>query len=71
MSMGDQDAVQALEPDPGLQDLALSAFAAIHEEAVFVVHNHLGGQVAAGRRCRGGCAEKDEFEQWSPFLEIG
>ena len=56
--MSDEDAIEALETDPGLKDLALGAFTAIHEESVFIMHHHLGWQVAAhGRRGGGGTEE--------------
>jgi hypothetical protein len=42
MPVGDQDAVEALEADPGLQNLPLRTLAAVHQEAEFVVHDHLG-----------------------------
>jgi hypothetical protein len=37
MSVREQDARQAFESDPRLQNLALGSFAAIDEETVFVV----------------------------------
>ena len=41
VAVGDQDVVQALETDPGLQDLALGAFAAVDQEAVFIMLDDL------------------------------
>jgi hypothetical protein len=46
MPVRDQDAVQPLEPQPGLHDLALGAFAAIYQEAELVVHHDLSGEAA-------------------------
>jgi len=39
----DEDAVEALEADTGLQDLALGALAAIHQEAEFIMLHQVGG----------------------------
>jgi hypothetical protein len=47
-----------------LQDLALCAFAAVDQEAVFVVHHHLGRKAAMDRRGGRGCAEEDDFKQF-------
>ncbi|MCK7516299.1 MAG: hypothetical protein MZV64_00490 [Ignavibacteriales bacterium] len=52
---------QVLEPDPRLQDLALGALAAVHQEAVFVVLDDLRRKSALCRGRRSGCAEKREF----------
>src|SRR5574341_75089 len=41
VGVGDEDAVEALEADAALKNLALGAFAAIHQKAVLVVHDHL------------------------------
>jgi len=46
--VGDEDAVQSFEADAGLQDLALRAFAAVDQEAVFFVFNHQRRQVSPG-----------------------
>jgi len=45
--MSDEDAIEAFETDPGLKDLALGTFTAVHEESIFIMHHHLGWQVAA------------------------
>lgn len=42
MAVGDEDAVEPFETDPRAQDLALGAFPAINQEAVFVVLDNLG-----------------------------
>ena len=72
MAVGDEDVVQVLEPDAGLQDLALGAFAAINEEAILIVLDDLGCQAAlgGGRRSRG--AEKDDFKHFGNYtLSMG
>jgi len=51
----DEDTVQSFEADPGLQDLALGPLAAIHQEAEFIVHHYLRGQIAPGGGGRGRC----------------
>ena len=43
VTMGDQHAVQALEAQPRLQDLALGALTAVDQEAEFIVDDHLAG----------------------------
>ena len=48
VTVGDEDAVEALEAHAGLQDLALRALAAIHQEAVLVVLHQVSRQVAFG-----------------------
>ncbi len=58
VAVGDQDVVQALEAQTGLHDLALGAFPAVDQEAIFIVHHHLGGKPAAGGRGRGGSAKE-------------
>jgi hypothetical protein len=52
--MCDHDAVQTFEAQPRFHDLPLGALAAIDQEAMFIVHYHLGGKAAARRRsgCR-------------------
>jgi hypothetical protein len=45
-----------------LQNLALGAFAAIDEEAKFIVLDNLSGKPAFGRGGGGRGAEKDDFE---------
>ncbi len=66
--MGDEDAVEALEAHAGLEDLALGAFAAIDQEAVLVVLNQVGGQVALGGGGGGGGAEEGDLKQGRGFL---
>ena len=69
MPMSYQDTVQPFESHTRLHDLSLSAFAAIHQETIFVVDNHLRGKPTPDgrRRCRS--AEKDDFEQCKTFRE--
>jgi len=38
--MRQQNVIEAFEPDPALEDLALGALAAINHETKFVVLNH-------------------------------
>ena len=64
MSVCEQDARQAFESDPRLQNLALRALAAIHEEAIFIVTDDLRRQPAFRRGSGGRGAEKKNFEQW-------
>jgi len=42
MAMSEQNAVDRLEADAGLQDLPLGAFAAIDQKTMFVMLYHLG-----------------------------
>jgi hypothetical protein len=42
VSVGYQDSVKPFKTDPGLQDLALSAFPTVYEEPVLFVHHNLG-----------------------------
>ena len=46
MAVRDQDVVQALEAQPRFQDLALRAFAAIDQEAVFIMLHQVRGEAA-------------------------
>ncbi len=62
VSMGDEDMLQVLEANAGLQDLALCALAAIDQEAKLVVLDHLGREPAFGGGSGGGCAEEDYFK---------
>ena len=48
VSVGDEDAVEALKADAGLQDLALGTLAAVDQEAVLILLDEVGGQVALG-----------------------
>jgi hypothetical protein len=43
VSVGDQDLVEPLKTNAGLQDLALGTFTTIHQESMFVMLNDLGG----------------------------
>ena len=70
MAVGDQDAVEALEANARLQNLALGAFATIHQETIFIVLDDGSGQIAMGGWSRGGGAEEDDFEQGAGFLSI-
>jgi len=63
VAMGDQDAVQALETQPGLQDLALGAFATVDQKTELIVDDHLAGKATVDGRGRSRSAEKDNFEQ--------
>lgn len=63
MAVREQDARQAFEPRAGLQDLSLRTFAAIDEEAIFVMRNDLRGKPAFCRRRGGRCTKKKNFEQ--------
>ena len=63
VTVGDQDAVEALEAQARLEDLALGALAAVDQEAVLVVDDHLGGEAAPDGGGRSGGAEEDDFEQ--------
>jgi hypothetical protein len=47
MAMGDENPGQSFKTDPSLKDLSLGAFAAINQEAIFIVFYDLRGQVAA------------------------
>ena len=57
----DKNIAQVPEANPGLEDLALGAFAAVDQEAEFIVFNDLCRKPALGRRGRCGSAEKDNF----------
>ncbi len=62
VAVGDENVVQVPEADAGLQDLALGAFAAVDQEAEFVVLDDLRRKPALGRGGGGGGAEEDDFE---------
>jgi hypothetical protein len=47
--MRDQDAVQSLEAQAGLHDLALRPLAAVDQKAVLIVQNHVRCQAAVRR----------------------
>jgi len=47
--VGDEDAVKALKAQTGLQDLALSTFTAVNQEAVFVMLDDLRRQTTLDR----------------------
>jgi len=67
VTVRDQDAVQAFEPQPRLHDLSLCSLTAIDQEAVLVMDNNLGRQPATGGRRRSGCTEKNNFKQEGLF----
>ena len=46
---------------------ALRALAAIDQEAILIVHHHLGRQAAVDRRRGGRGAEEDDFEHAEAF----
>ena len=53
MPVGEQDVVEPLEAQSRFQDLALRAFAAIHQEAMLIVLYQVRGKPAMdGRRRR-------------------
>jgi len=56
MPVGNEDAVEALEAQTRLEDLALGALAAVDEEAMLIVEHHLGGETSADRGGGGGGA---------------
>jgi hypothetical protein len=58
VTVRDQDAIQALEPQAGLHDLSLGAFPTVDQKAVFIMHHHLRRKPAPRRWCRGRCAKK-------------
>jgi len=62
MAVGQEDLVQAAKTKAAAKQLALGAFATVHEETVFPVQDHGGRQAASDRGCRSRRAEKDEFE---------
>ena len=62
VAVGDENVAQVPEADAGLQDLALGAFAAVDQEAEFVVLDDLRGKAALGGGGGGGGAEKDDFK---------
>jgi hypothetical protein len=43
VTVGDEDVVEVLESQPGLQDLALGALAAVDEKAMLIMFHQLGG----------------------------
>jgi hypothetical protein len=49
VTMRDQDMVQPFETDAGMLDLALRALAAIDQETVLIMHDHLGRESAMDR----------------------
>ena len=61
--MCDQNAVELAEAQPRMQDLALRAFTAVHQETVFVVDHHLRGQTALDGRRGSGSAQEYNFKQ--------
>ena len=67
VSVRKQDARQAFESDPRLQDLALRPLAAVHEETIFVVADDLRRKSAFRRWGGGRGAEKKNFEQRESF----
>jgi hypothetical protein len=48
MTVGEQDTGETLEPNTGLEYLALSALAAIDQKTILVVFDDLGGEAATG-----------------------
>ena len=62
MAVREQDTRQALKAGARLQDLALRALAAVHQETIFVVRDDLRGKSPLGRRGGGGRAEEQYFE---------
>lgn len=62
MPVGDENVIQILESDSGLQDLALRALTAVNQETVLVVLEDLRGKSAFGGRGGGGGAQKDDFK---------
>ena len=67
MAVGNEDFVEPFEPQAGFEDLPLGAFAAVHEEAVFVVDDDLRGEAPVNRWGRSGGAEEDDFKQGKAF----
>jgi hypothetical protein len=63
MSVREQDAREAFEPDARLQDLALGPLAAVHEEAILIVADDLRRKPALGRWGGCGSTEEKNFEQ--------
>ena len=60
--VGDENIVQVPESDPGLQNLALGALAAVDQEAEFVMLYDLSGQPPLCGGGGGGSSEEDDFE---------
>lgn len=67
MTMCDQDFIKAFEPKARLHYLALGAFTAVDQEAVFIVQHDMGGESAVYGGRGSGSTEKNDLEQWLPF----
>ena len=61
--VGEQDFIEPLEADAAAEKLALRAFAAVDQEAIFIVLNNLCGKSALCRRGGRGGAKKKYFKQ--------
>ncbi len=63
VEVGDADARDLGRTNADEQHLALRPLPAVNQEAVLVVHHHLGGQPSVDGWRRGGGAKKQDFEQ--------
>jgi len=61
--VSDQDAVEPAKADPGAEDLALRALAAVDQKPLVTIAHHLGREAAMDGRGGGRSAEEDDFEQ--------
>jgi hypothetical protein len=61
--VGQQDARQVPETHARLQDLPLGSLSAVHQKAVFIVLDNLGGEAAPRRRRGRRRAKKEDFKQ--------
>src|SRR4030042_5723009 len=61
--MSDKHAIQTLESQARLQDLALGAFSTIDQKAELVMDNHLARKPTVDGWSRSGGAKEDNFEQ--------
>ena len=66
MGVGEQDAVEPTEPEPTLQQLALSALTTVHQEPAVSVQDDERWQPSVDGRHAGGGAKEDDLEQAAP-----
>ncbi len=62
MAVGQEDTIQAPEPEPTAQQLALCTLAAVNEETVLLVQDHRRRQPTMDRRCGGRGTQENKLK---------
>jgi len=68
MAVGDQDSIESAETNARAQNLTLSAFPAVDQEAIVTKTDDLGAESAVDGRSRGRSAQEQELEQAGTWM---